>query len=263
MNPVALTAAQCDAINTLAYWLAPDDVSVQRARLHADLIVLAGHAVLPNIEGAFSLAREHNLPLLISGGIGHSTTLLAQAISAHSRYRNLPTDGLSEAAMLAAIAREFFAIPPEQLLLEEASTNGGQNAAFSWQLLQEKQLPARRIVLVQDPLMQRRCYATFRHHWQQQGTAATFLNWPVFVPQLQWAQGLARFSDVLGEGLWSFDRFLSLLLGEIPRLRDDCEGYGPQGKNFIEHVDIPPAVEQAFALLKDSDLLAGVSARHW
>ena len=263
MNPLALTVAQCDAINTLAHWLAPDDVSAQRATLDADLIVLAGHAVLPNIEGAFQLAREHQLPLLISGGIGHSTVLLAEAIATHSRYQCLPTEGMTEAAMLAAIAREFFAIPDEQLLLEEASTNGGQNAAFSWQRLQEKQLHPQRIVLVQDPLMQRRCYATFRQHWRQQGTQATFLNWPVFVPQLQLEQGQARYSPDAGEGLWSYDRFLSLLLGEIPRLRDDREGYGPQGKNFIEHVDMPPAVEQAFALLKNSDLLAGVTARHW
>lgn len=30
--------------------------------------------------------------------------------------------------------------------------------------------------------------------------------------------------------------------GEIPRLRDDVNGYGPKGKKFIAHVNIPDKV---------------------
>lgn len=51
------------------------------------------------------------------------------------------------------------------------------------------------------------------------------------------------------QGVWDLDRYLSLLLGEIPRLRDGPSGYGPRGKGFIEHVDIPPEVEEAHAWL--------------
>lgn len=47
------------------------------------------------------------------------------------------------------------------------------------------------------------------------------------------------------EGLWSVDRYLSLITGELPRLRDDATGYGPRGRDFIAHVDIPQEVEQA------------------
>lgn len=32
------------------------------------------------------------------------------------------------------------------------------------------------------------------------------------------------------QGVWSVERYISLLLGEVPRLRDDANGYGPQGK---------------------------------
>ncbi|WFO09213.1 hypothetical protein MAY76_13230 [Edwardsiella ictaluri] len=39
---------------------------------------------------------------------------------------------------------------------------------------------------------------------------------------------------------------MSLLLGEIPRLRDDERGYGPRGRDFIAHVTIPDTVEAAF-----------------
>lgn len=39
-------------------------------------------------------------------------------------------------------------------------------------------------------------------------------------------------------------------MGEIPRLNDDENGYGPRGKNFISHVDIPQDVKYAFEELK-------------
>jgi hypothetical protein len=45
------------------------------------------------------------------------------------------------------------------------------------------------------------------------------------------------------------ERFLSLLLGEIPRLRDDENGYGPNGKRFIGHVEIPDDVLAAYERL--------------
>lgn len=51
------------------------------------------------------------------------------------------------------------------------------------------------------------------------------------------------------QGVWEVDRFISLLLGEIPRLRDDANGYGPAGKDFIDHVDTPQEVEAAWARL--------------
>lgn len=50
--------------------------------------------------------------------------------------------------------------------------------------------------------------------------------------------------------MWDKDRYIELLMGEIPRLKDDSEGYGPHGRNFIAHVDIPVEVENAFLYLQ-------------
>ena len=50
--------------------------------------------------------------------------------------------------------------------------------------------------------------------------------------------------------MWRMERYITLLMGEIPRLTDDESGYGPRGKRFIAHVDIPESVRDAFALLK-------------
>jgi hypothetical protein len=43
--------------------------------------------------------------------------------------------------------------------------------------------------------------------------------------------------------------YLTLLCGELPRLRDDAQGYGPKGKGYLAHVDIPEKVELAWQAL--------------
>ena len=50
--------------------------------------------------------------------------------------------------------------------------------------------------------------------------------------------------------MWDMDRYITLLMGEIPRLSDSKDGYGPNGKNFIAHVDIPEEVVKAFSELQ-------------
>ena len=51
-------------------------------------------------------------------------------------------------------------------------------------------------------------------------------------------------------GMWDMERYISLLMGEIPRLSDNSDGYGPNGKDFIVHIDIPDEVNLAFSELK-------------
>ena len=46
--------------------------------------------------------------------------------------------------------------------------------------------------------------------------------------------------------MWDIERYISLLMGEIPRLSDNENGYGPKGKGFIAHVEIPDQVSKAF-----------------
>lgn len=63
-------------------------------------------------------------------------------------------------------------------------------------------------------------------------------------------------------GLWPVGRYLALILGELPRLADNPQGYGPLGKGFIAHVDIPPHIAQAWQTLRDDRLLSdALSAR--
>ncbi|MGP4130160.1 hypothetical protein OJE16_10455 [Pantoea tagorei] len=52
LNPQAI-----QDLNLIAAWLALDDMPAE-GDIEADMAILAGHAVLPNIEGAVALAKK-------------------------------------------------------------------------------------------------------------------------------------------------------------------------------------------------------------
>ena len=252
-----LTDHDIDDINLIAAWLALDQLTDPQ-HPDADLLILAGHAVLPNIEGAVMLAKTSGLPLLISGGVGHATPLLAQAMAADPRFHQLDTQGKSEAQMLAAIAHRLAELPPQQLLLEGESRNCGENAAFSQRLLDSLGIRPQRVILIQDPLLQRRTDATFRWQWRDRPAAPRFISWPVFIPQLRLKAGQPLITGAAPQGLWTLERFISLLMGEVQRLRNDEQGYGPRGKGFFAEVILPDQIDAAWQRLMR---LSGVQQR--
>lgn len=93
--------------------------------------------------------------------------------------------------------------------------------------------------------MQRRTHASFERAWSDVDSFRV-VSYAPFLPTIS-----ATSSGELGvagdrDPIWPFPRFVSLILGEIVRLRDDENGYGPRGKNFIDHVEIPLEVLEAF-----------------
>jgi len=87
--------------------------------------------------------------------------------------------------------------------------------------------------------MQRRMSATLRKY----NTTMKIINYSSYVAILD--EELHYTEDICG--MWELERFLSLLMGEISRLRDDTDGYGPLGKGFIAHEDIPDDVNESFS----------------
>lgn len=236
------------AANVLGNWLARNDFASRPQPHEGELVVLAGNAVIPTIDAACQLASGEGKTLLISGGIGHSTTFLYAAIARHPQYNTLRTTGLSEAAILADIAHRFWNIPREQIVVEDASTNCGENARYTRNMLAARGITVKEGVVVQDPTMQRRTMATFEHVWRDDPDAPLWRSYPGCVPELYNDEHGLTFKGN-ASGLWPPERYLSLILGELPRLRDDAQGYGPRGKNFIAHVDIPDDIEQAWRQL--------------
>ncbi|WP_427895990.1 YdcF family protein [Kribbella sp. GL6] len=201
-----------------------------------DLVVLMGSAVIESVEVAAEACRRYDVPVLVSGGIGHSTRYLDEAV----RRRGLDVaTGRPEAHVFRDL---LIRSGVDRVTVEDRSTNCGENAEFTRRLIDTPQT----LLLIQDPTMQRRTHACFvRSFADLPGT--TLLSHAPLIPWIG--------PDHVGAGpgapeIWSRDRFRSLLVGEIHRLSPD--GYGPDGRNFIDRVEIPPEVLAAY-----NRLLAG------
>ncbi len=89
-----LSAATLAAANQVGAWLAQDDLATLPALPQVDVVVLAGNAVIPTIDAACRLAAAQDVTLLISGGVGHSTGFLYEAVREDPRYRSLAVEGV-------------------------------------------------------------------------------------------------------------------------------------------------------------------------
>ena len=250
-------------INTLATFLADEQIKILEQASPVDCIVLCGSAIFHCAESVFSaLNTRPDLAktLVICGGIGHSTSFLYDAVAKSSKYAFLQpqTRHLGEARVLELIYEHCYILKNGsqsgcKVLIEDKSTNCGANAIETRKVLDANGFPCpQTFIIVQDPTMSRRTVASFQKVYSDFNSLPVFHSCPTFVPIVQMIDGEVNY-DVVGveaEELWDTGRFLDLVLGEIPRLRDDSNGYGLRGKGFIVHVDIPSEVEQAYQRLK-------------
>ena len=95
--------------------------------------------------------------------------------------------------------------------------------------------------------MQYRMEASLRKHIKKDDIL--IINYAVYKAKILYKDNkLIYEKDILG--IWNIEKYINLLMGEIQRLNDDEYGYGPKGKDFIIHVDIPDEVMDAFLELK-------------
>lgn len=253
MNDSEQHAADLNAVAT--FLAAPDVAALTPAALaahtgrpHPDRLILLGNAVLDTLDAA-AAAVEHGLTdeLVLVGGMGHSTEYLRTAVRADPRYDGFGLDEQPEAVIMKELLVRWYGVDAGALLLETTSTNCGANAEEAYRLLQGREASLRDIVLIQDPTMQRRTEASFQRVWGTDGDTR-FINAPPFVPRVRVEDGQLVFERPASGG-WSMERFIELVMGEIPRLRNDEHGYGPCGAGYIAAVDIPSSVDAAYQRL--------------
>jgi len=243
-------------INAIAAYLALDDFEGKAPGPEqlsgVDAIALLGNQVIATLTAAGALVKQAPAArLVVSGGIGHSTPLLFHNLRG-SIYGGLAGQGLllesmAEAEMYAAVAQAAFRIPAGRILLEDRSTNSAENARLSLELLKREGCPMDSVLIVQDPTMQRRSVVTWGVEARKAGVVSTVSSRAVFVPRVEpCADGSLRFVDGQTEGTWTMERFCGLILGEIKRLYDNQDGYGPNGKGFLPHVDVPEPVYASY-----------------
>jgi uncharacterized SAM-binding protein YcdF (DUF218 family) len=130
---------------------------LNHALRRTDCILVLGSHDLRVAERGAELLIEGFAPLLVmSGGFGNLT-----------REWDEP-----EAIKFARRARERGA-PADRILLEDRSTNTGENIRFTRELLAERGIDPASFLLVQKPYMERRAWATFRKLWPEKEAIAT------------------------------------------------------------------------------------------
>ncbi|KAL6246435.1 hypothetical protein RBB50_006671 [Rhinocladiella similis] len=253
-------------INTIAKFISCEDIFSLLTCESVDVLVLCGNSILPIAHEVFStLEKRPELArtIVICGGIGHSTKFLYDAVRTSSQYRSLSStiDGLPEARVLQLVMERFYPNISDHvhsgtlsIIVEDESTNCGSNAAETRKVLEAHGISKpETFIIVQDPTMSLRTIASFKRVYADVSPAPRFSACPTFVPRITLdepsQQPHFQVPGIQESELWNWSRFTDLVLGEIPRLRDDEHGYGPRGRNFIAHVDVPGAVEAAWERL--------------
>ena len=141
---------------------------------------------------AAQLYRQGYAPLLLfTGGLGRNTRLMWTE---------------SEASRFARIAIEA-GVPERAILLEDRSTNSGENLIFSRRLLMERGLDHPKIIAVHKPYMERRLFAAFPIYWPEAEVTVT-----------SWQQSYEEY--VSGVGRWGRTEAdtISMIVGDFQRV---------------------------------------------
>ena len=177
------------------------------------ILVLCSHDKKVAERGA-RLFLDGWAPLLIySGGLGSITKGIWSE---------------PEADQFAKIALSM-GVPEKKILVENKSTNTGENILFTKRLLAKKKINPEKFILVQKPYMERRSYATFRKLWPEKDALVTS-------PQVSFAEYLDNYSN---QEL-SKDDVIGIMVGDLQRIKVYAE------KGFQIYQEIPNEVWAAY-----------------
>lgn len=234
------------AVNCLAAFCGRRDhtaICRQLAKGKIDIAVLFGGSILAGGDLFARIIKEQlAATTIIVGGFGHTSQLLFDQAQAE-----IPgiTDGIaSEAELFDRYLQINYGLQSDYL--EKRSTNCGNNITYLLELIQKEKLPADSMLIIQDATMQLRMEATLRKYCSDK---TNILNYAAYQSQVIAADVQLIYGNKI-HGMWPLDYYLRLLMGEIARLQDTPEGYGPKGKGFIAHVDVPQEVLDAYHWLE-------------
>lgn len=186
---------------------------VNHTLVPSDCILTLGSHDTRVAHRAAELYHQEWAPLLIfSGGLGRLTEGMWQE---------------SEADLFARIAIEK-GVPPSAILIENRSTNTGENIQLVQQLIKEKEMDPAIFIVVQKPYMERRSLATFEKNWPGKSFVVTS-------PQI-------AFEDYPNDDI-SMEQVINIMVGDLQRIKIYPE------KGFQTYQEIPAPVWQAFERL--------------
>ena len=147
------------------------------------------------------LFHKNSAPLvLISGGNATNKWIPDEE---NLQRTNWGTD--SEAEKYYEVVLEN-GVPKESILLETKSTNSGENVTFSYEILKEKNLIPRAVILVHKPTMERRAYAVFKNYWPIKNTKLMVTSMPI------------TYEDYVGKVI-DRDVIINIMVGDLQRIK--------------------------------------------
>lgn len=173
------------------------------------ILVLGSHDTRVADRGAELYMKGYAPVLIFSGGLGNFTQGMWDE---------------SEADKFAKIAISL-GVPEKAILIENKSTNTGENILFTQQLLREKRLNPESFIVVQKPYMERRSFATFKKHWPDKVLYVTS-------PQI-------TFEDYPTDQI-SLENVINIMVGDLQRIK-----FYPE-KGFQIYQEIPAEVMKAY-----------------
>lgn len=180
-----------------------------------DLILILCSFDIRVAEYAAKLYLKGYAPLILfSGGQAHQDDLLATGWK------------ISEAVKFSRVAIKL-GVPSDRILIEDKSTNTGENIIFSYKLLKYRHIKVRKIIIAQKPFMLRRAYGTFKKQWLGARTKIVMTSPPF------------SFKNYFNRKL-SKDKIINIMIGDLQRQQI----YAEQGFQIKD--DIPLKVWQAY-----------------
>lgn len=156
------------------------------------ILVLCSHDTRVAERGADLFLQGWAPWLIFSGGLGVIT-------------KSMWTE--PEADMFAQIARKM-GVPAERILIENKSTNTGENVLFTRTLLAERKLEVDKFIVVQKPYMERRSFATFKKVWPEKQVIVTS-------PQDSFDEYLSKYTNPS----LTADDVISIMVGDLQRIK--------------------------------------------
>ncbi len=190
------------------------------------ILVLCSHDTSVAARGAELWLDGWAPRLVFSGGLGGIT-------------KKMWTE--PEADRFARVAIDM-GVPAGHILIENQSTNTGENVRFTRRLLEENGIDPARLILVQKPYMERRSYATFHKVWPGKDVIVTS-------PQVGFDDYLARYShEALSAG-----EVVGIMVGDLQRIRE----YPAKGFQIVQEIpeDVWAAFEELVAAGYDRHLI--------
>lgn len=140
-----------------------------------------------------------------------------------------------EAVVFAERAMDM-GVPENKILIEDKSTNTGENVKFSHELLKNRGIGMKSVIIVQKPYMERRAYATFMKQWPGDSER---LRVAVTSPNVSLEEYPSNTTGTLSD-------VISVVVGDFARIRlyEQME--------FQIHQHIPEFVQAAYERLKST-----------